>query len=98
MKTSGPITVIGSARAKTGQEGQVREILRGFVEPSRHEQGCLSYELFDGVHEAGIFYTFETWVSEQDLQRHVSCHQAELQRLAALLGEEASIRIVRPVV
>ena len=97
MKATGPITVVGSACSKTGQEEQVREILRGFVKPSRHEQGCLSYELFEGVYEAGIFYTFETWASEEDLNRHVLLYRPELARLALSLSEEARISVVRPV-
>lgn len=97
MKATGATTVVGSARSKPGQEAQVREILRGFVESSRHEEGCLSYELFEGVHHSGVFYTFEKWVSEEDLNRHVLGHQAELNKLASLLSEKASIDVVKPL-
>jgi quinol monooxygenase YgiN len=38
--------IIARFRAHEGHAGEVAELLRGFPEPSRAEEGCLFYDLY----------------------------------------------------
>ena len=40
------ISVVATFIPKEGQENAVEAILRGMVKPTRHEPGCLRYELY----------------------------------------------------
>lgn len=89
------ITVMGHARAKGGHEDAAREVLNGFVEPARSEEGCLRYELFEDFYYVGSFYTVEEWASEQALETHVKVQKPEMNKLLPLLSAEVRISIVK---
>ena len=41
------------------------------MEPTRSEEGCLSYELFASEAKPGTFFTIEKWRSQDDLDAHM---------------------------
>ena len=57
--------------AKTGQEGTVRAALTALVAPTRVEEGCLAYELYESGAAPGTFVTVERWRSQADLDAHL---------------------------
>jgi quinol monooxygenase YgiN len=63
------ITVFARAKAKSGREAHVGEILKLLVQPTRAESGCKFYRLF-GAGESGIFYFYELWESTEALSQH----------------------------
>ncbi|MBI2686044.1 MAG: antibiotic biosynthesis monooxygenase [Acidobacteria bacterium] len=64
------IDVIAHIHAGEGNEGVVREALESFVEPTRKEEGCLRYDLFQDVSDPLKFTFIEEWASPAALERH----------------------------
>ncbi|MBI4906890.1 MAG: antibiotic biosynthesis monooxygenase [Acidobacteria bacterium] len=64
------IDVVAHIHAKPGHEAALREILEGFVAPTRQEEGCLRYDLFVDLSDAGKFTFIEEWTSAEALDKH----------------------------
>jgi quinol monooxygenase YgiN len=64
------IDVVAHIHAKPGREAEVRAILEGFLAPTRKEEGCLRYDLFVDLTDAGKFTFIEEWTSEAALEAH----------------------------
>jgi quinol monooxygenase YgiN len=63
--------VVAVLTAKPGSESVLEEALRGLVEPTRAEEGCLGYELFRSNADPLSFVTVERWRSQEDLDAHM---------------------------
>jgi quinol monooxygenase YgiN len=63
------IRVIARALARRGKEEQLRNTLVGMLTPTRGEQGCRLYELYE-ANNKGLFYFYEEWESQDALDRH----------------------------
>jgi len=85
--------------AKPGSEKPVAEALTALVEPTRSEDGCLSYELFVSAVAPGTFITVETWRSQADLDAHLqTAHvQQALSSAGDHLAEAPGIHPLGPV-
>jgi quinol monooxygenase YgiN len=64
------LTVIARVRAKDEQQARLRQELQRLVEPTRAEQGCVSYDLHESCENPGQFLFYEVWKSEADLEAH----------------------------
>lgn len=64
------IRIVAALLAKNGQEHEVEQILRACVQPSRAEDGCLSYILHRSIEQAGRFVFVERWASQAAIERH----------------------------
>ena len=49
------VTVIAAAFAKPGMEKEARQMLLGLLEPSRKDEGCISYDLHEEAGQPGRF-------------------------------------------
>ena len=66
-----PLTVVAKIVAKSESvEGVHRELLK-ILEPSRAEEGCISYNLFQDTENAAIFVMVENWKSADHLAEHM---------------------------
>jgi quinol monooxygenase YgiN len=63
------VRVIARSVARKGRENQLRALLQGMLAPTRAEQGCESYELYESD-STGRFYFDETWESKAALDKH----------------------------
>lgn len=82
------IDVVAHLHAGPGHESLFREVLEGFVAPTRQEQGCLRYDLFQDVSDPAQFTFMEEWASVADLELHSrSAHI--LEGRARMAGKEA---------
>ena len=70
------------------------EIIRGILEPTRVEKGCLDYHLYQDFEDANTFVVLEQWATQQDLERFVRSNNYR-QLLAAmdLLAEPPEVKI-----
>lgn len=82
------LTVIAEIVAKPGKEEEVRRYVTGFVEPTRKEEGCIQYDLHVSNDEPGRFVFYETWESEELLQKHLA--SPHIQAFRAVAGELAA--------
>ena len=85
------LTVIAEFYAKPGSEEELGGLLKGLVEPTRKEPGCVQYDLHVDNDKAGHFLFVENWTSKAHLQEHVrSPHFVAFQaRSGSLLVEPA---------
>lgn len=62
------IYVVATVRAAKASAVPLRAVFDALVEATRQEEGCLSYELFDGENDSFLFY--EHWASKAALDTH----------------------------
>jgi quinol monooxygenase YgiN len=82
--------VIANVRARPEHIDTVREVLTGYVQPTRAEAGCLVYDLFQNRSDAAHFTFVEEWADEASLDAHSkSAHiTAGRERLKGLAAAE----------
>jgi len=82
------IRVIARSVARKGKENQLRALLQSMLAPTRAEQGCKSYELYESD-TTGRFYFDETWESQAALDKHIATpHFEHLEQAIGELLEE----------
>ncbi len=88
------LRVVARVTAKPDCVEQVKAILIGVVEPSRHEPGNISYQLLQNNSDPTDFTFVEEWESAPLEQAHFSTlHILDaLQRLPGLLATDPDIR------
>ncbi|MFT5781755.1 MAG: quinol monooxygenase YgiN [Pseudomonas sp.] len=64
------IRIVAALLANNGKELEVEQILRACVQPSRAEDGCLSYILHRSIEQAGRFVFVERWASQAAIEHH----------------------------
>ncbi len=64
------IDVIAHIYARPETEAEVRETLEGYVAPTRLEDGCIRYDLFQDISDSTKFTFIEEWTSQEALQKH----------------------------
>jgi quinol monooxygenase YgiN len=67
-----PLTLVASLRAAAGQTETLRSALETLVKHSAKEDGCLGYDLHQGVDDPSFFTIFESWASQKHLDAHLS--------------------------
>jgi quinol monooxygenase YgiN len=73
-KTMAIVRVIARAEAREGKSDDLKSLLRKMVTPTRAEQGCRYYELFES-NLPGTFYFNELWNSQEELDAHANSAQ-----------------------
>ena len=86
------ISVVAILTAKEGKTSEVERVLRACVQPSRAEDGCLSYVLSRCIEQAGRFVFVERWASHEAIARHRQMSHYTV--MANALGELLSDRQV----
>jgi len=76
------VRVIARAVAQPGKATELRNILQQLLAPTRDEQGCEYYDLFES-NIPDLFYFDELWTTQEDLDAHAaSAHLKELIPMA----------------
>ena len=99
MKDS--VRVIARITAKPGTEDRVKSVLSNLVEPTRHESGCLNYELLQNSENAAEFVLLEEWENTAALDNHTNAphtKQAESEVEDWLEQVPPDVRIYRTIV
>ena len=98
-QSSPKIDVVAHLHAGAGNEALFREVLESFVAPTRQEQGCIRYDLFQDVTDPAQFTFIEEWASAADLERHSqSAHiVAGRARIAGKEAKAAWVQVVRRI-
>ena len=88
------VRVVAHFNARPETAGAVREIVTGFIEPTRKEAGCISYVLVQNDADP-LEYTFvEEWSSNAALDAHLQTSHLKTgaAKLAGLLAKPGDIR------
>jgi len=56
--------------AKEGSEAKMKELLSAMVVPSKKEDGCIFYEIFQYADNKRKFMAYESWRDESALDGH----------------------------
>ena len=93
------IDVVAHIHAAAGHEDVVREALESFVAPTRLEEGCLRYDLFQDISDPSKFTFIEEWASPAALQKHSQSEHiaAGRARMAGKLAEPSWVQVARQI-
>ena len=92
------VTVVAIARIEPEHEERALELLRGVIEASHAEEGCVKYTLHRSKNEPGAFSIVERWRSQKDLDAHFGRpHMAPMQEVFGYLVEPPTILFCDPV-
>jgi|SRR5664279_3897924 quinol monooxygenase YgiN len=88
------VHVVAHFNARPETVEAVREIVTGFIEPTRKEPGCITYVLVQNIADPLEFTFIEEWASGQALDVHLQTpHLTQgAARLAGLLEKPGDIR------
>ena len=91
-----PIIVVAHFKAKAGKEAALQELLRGLIEPTRKEAGCLRYELNQEIENPAAFTFAEKFSSREAFESHVkSPYIKSFGERSADLVESRQVRLHR---
>ena len=88
------IRVIARLVSKPDRVGDTRVTLEALIEPTRAENGCVTYELMQNNADPTDFTFVEEWESDDALDAHLaSAHIEQLRSIAdELLAAEPDVR------
>lgn len=91
---SSQLTLVVYSRAKPGMEEELGKRLLTLVEPSRAEEGCISYDIHQSNDDPAVWMAYENWRSEDDLALHFTMPylRAFADRKDEVLAEPLDIR------
>jgi quinol monooxygenase YgiN len=86
-------SVVAIVKAKAEYVDAVKRAASALVKPSRADEGCLQYELYQSSDEPAVFIFYETWQSRQDIERHLQTPHALAfdEDTTGMLAEEEEI-------
>ncbi len=93
------IDVVAHLHAAPGHEAIVREALESFVAPTRQEEGCLRYDLFQDISDPLKFTFIEEWTSLEALDKHSkSAHiAAGRAKMEGKLSQPGWVQVVKQI-
>ena len=82
------VTILARFRAKPGREARLLQELKRLPEPTRAEEGCITYDLHQSQSDPALFVFYENWASQAALDAHFGTpHLQALLRLVPELAE-----------
>jgi quinol monooxygenase YgiN len=88
------VRVIARVASQPGKVEELKSILLNLVEPTRREEGCVSYQLLQDRANSAEFVFVEEWTSDSAEDAHMaSSHvQDTLSKAQSLLAKAPDIR------
>ena len=89
------VRVVAHFVAKPESVEDVKRILTGMIDPTRNEDGCVTYELLQNAADPTDFTFVEEWTSKANLDRHaVSDHLKTGRELVREhLAKDSDVRV-----
>lgn len=90
------ITVVATIFAAKGEEGHIGDVLQRLIPPTRAEDGCIEYDLYENVDVPGEFTFVEKWVSREALDKHLGTEHFLLagKEQAGYLAKPTEIKVL----
>lgn len=66
------VKVMATLISKSDKVDDTRAALSGLVDPTRAEEGCISYELFQSDDDPKEFVTVEEWADDDAVAHHLA--------------------------
>lgn len=64
------LKVVAIAETSAEKVEELKKVCLDLIEPTRKENGCISYELYQNTANPGIFTFIEEWESREHLDAH----------------------------
>ncbi len=90
------VKIIASITTQSDKIEFVKQEALKLIEPTRKEDGCIEYQLFENKEDSGNLIFVETWESEDLLQKHLQSEH--LQAFAKSIGEIATLSITKAAI
>jgi quinol monooxygenase YgiN len=74
------IRVVARFAAKPDRVEDIKRILSELIDPTRAEDGCITYELLQNKQDPTDFTFVEEWSSEAALEKHLSTEHIKRSR------------------
>ena len=74
---SAPLTIVAVLKAKPGKEMELRQALEALIEPTRHEQGSINYDMHVSNEDPGVFVFYENWRTKEEWDHHMKSPHLE---------------------
>lgn len=65
------LTVVALLETSADNAEELKKVCLGLIEPSRKDEGCISYELYQDTTNPGKFTFIEKWESKELLEAHI---------------------------
>ena len=93
------VFLIAWLKPKPGREDELAQLLEGMCAPSRAEEGCVFYNLFQSADEEGVFHFIECWKTQAALDAHrEEEHYKEFRaRLPDLIAEPVGVKFLNAI-
>ncbi len=65
------LNVVAIAETSADRAEELKSICLGLIEPTRKEEGCIAYELYQDTSNPGKFTFIENWQSKEHLDVHL---------------------------
>lgn len=79
------LKVVAHITAKPGKRDELMKAMLAIIEPTREEEPCQEYELFESTEDDHRFTFVETWTSAETLNQHLN--KPHLQEFFRVAGE-----------
>lgn len=91
---SDQIHVVARIVAQEDKVAEARELLLSLIEPTRKEEGCISYQLLENKNDPTDFTFVEVWASQDAINGHFATShvQAVLSKAPTLLSKAPDIQ------
>ncbi len=93
------ITVLARFIAKTGMEEDLKRLLLALIEPSRSDEGCISYDLHQAIDDPALFIFYENWQSREHLDKHSATSHVQhfRSKVKTLLAEASELALLKMI-
>jgi len=65
------LNVVAIAETSADKAEELKSVCLGLIEPTRKEEGCISYDLYQDITNPGKFTFIENWESKEHLDIHL---------------------------
>jgi len=74
-------------------------IFREMIEPTKNEQGCKQYEMYQDENNPTLFIVLEQWDSREKFNKHLESEHFEriVQKMSELIESETDLNITHLV-
>src|SRR5690606_5074249 len=92
--SNGTLRVVAHITAKPDTVDETKKVLLGLIEPTRAEEGCVTYELLQNNADPTDLTFVEEWSGDSALDAHLATShiQNALERFGDLLAAPPDIR------
>ncbi|QZY56191.1 putative quinol monooxygenase [Crassaminicella profunda] len=94
------LQVVSKIYVKEDQIDEFVEVFKGMVEPSRKEEGCIQYEMYQDEENPRIFIVLEQWKTKEDFDQHFKTEHFEriVPKMSEFMIKETEMNLCYKIV